>query len=434
LGLFNWSNAVATFLIIIIGLGLEQSVTRRVAISKNADWVITSYFLHTLFVSAVTLTLICLLHYFLKDNEKLSILPYVFLGQAILYIGSPFKQFLNAKERYTPYGVIAVISNITKVVIAVVLILTKSFDINKVIYTIIGCSAFEFIALFAYLKTKMKWQFVFKQIAYFKLLKESVPLYISAIFDSSLSRMDWILLGLISTEIITAEYSFAYRGYEVAKLPLQIIGLVILPKFIRLFPNQFTLSDQRKKDIQNFLSIELFFAFMIVLSLNIIWQPWVAVITNGKYGSTNALIFFILSLCLPLHFFINMLWTLCYAGKKYKQISSITISIAIINIILNLLLIPFLGGLGAAIAYLAATFIQAIVYYYIIHHSLMRFSFIHFLSFAVIGTAAYFISIFATQIVIVRVLIATLVYLFLSVLLKQVNKELLQNLKHYLRR
>lgn len=433
LGLFNWSNAISTFVIIIVGLGLEQSVTRRIAMSKNADWVVSVYFIHTILVSAVTIMVIFFLRLFLND-EKLSILPYVFIGQAVLYLASPFKQFLNAKERYTPYGVISTISNLAKIIIAVILIITQSFDINKVIYTIIGCSAFELMALYFYVKAKMQWQFIFKRSAYFKLVKESIPLYISAIFDSSLSRMDWILLGFLSTGVITAEYSFAYRGYEVAKLPLQIIGLVILPKFIRFFPNEFALSEERKKDIHNFLSLELFFAFLIILSLNIIWQPWISYITNGKYGSSNALIFFIVSLCLPLHFFINMLWTLCYAGKKYKQISSITIFIAIINIVLNIALIPFWGGLGAAIAYLSATFIQAIAYYYIIYKSLMHFSFTRFISFLAIGVAAYFISTFATQIVFARVLIAIVIYLLLSVLLKQVNKEHLQNVKFYLKR
>src|SRR3569833_1734104 len=85
--------------------------------------------------------------------------------------------------------------------------------------------------------------------------------------------------------------------------------------------------------------------------------------TNGKYGASNATEFSILSLCIPLQFFINLLWSLSFGAKRYKQVSSITVICAIGNIILNVLVIHKFGGIGEAAAFLTTMVLQAGLYY-----------------------------------------------------------------------
>src|SRR5205814_650195 len=111
--------------------------------------------------------------------------------------------------------------------------------------------------------------------------------------------------------------------------------------------------------IKRFFVLEMFFGVCLVLCINMLWTPVVVYFTHGKYGVANAMQFFILSCCLPFQFFINLLWTLCFAGKKYRSVSVITIISAVSNLLLNLVLIPLLGGMGAAKAFLIANFIQA---------------------------------------------------------------------------
>jgi O-antigen/teichoic acid export membrane protein len=101
--------------------------------------------------------------------------------------------------------------------------------------------------LIIYLVAKTSFSFKFYFKAYTKLLKESSSQYISVIFDISLSRMDWILLGVMTTSSVLADYSFAYRAYELARLPMLIIAPLILPRFARL------LASGYKIDIECFL-------------------------------------------------------------------------------------------------------------------------------------------------------------------------------------
>src|SRR5690606_35738099 len=102
------------------------------------------------------------------------------------------------------------------------------------------------------------------------------------------------------------------------------------------------------------------------LALNILWSPVMDYITKGKYGTVNHTQFLILSICIPFQFFINMLWSLGFSSRHYKPISIIIGATSILNILLNLFMIPVWGAEGAAIAYLSTTVIQLVLYYLLI--------------------------------------------------------------------
>jgi O-antigen/teichoic acid export membrane protein len=434
-GLISWCIAVSSFITVVLGLGLEQSVVRRVALSKTSFWVVYAFLLHTIISSVIISGILFIIYFFSPDKTgALRYLPWIFFSQALLYIATPLKQYLNAKEKFTPYGIISFVSNLSKTVLAIVLVSKNALTIPAVIYMLIGFSLFELIALLVYVVQKNEFQVAVKRSAYTKLVKESLPLYLASLFDTSLSRMDWILLGLLSTNIATADYSFAYRAYEVAKIPAFIIGPIILPKFVRLFSSNDILDGEKKKQINDLFTIEIFFATCVVLCLNIVWADCVGFITHGKYGSSNSVVFFILSLCLPFQFIINMFWTICYAEKKYREISTVNIITAISNIALNLVLIPIYGGQGAAIAFVSAILIQTAAYYYYVQKSAMSFSFIPLVILIIIAISSYGLSSYITVNIWLRVIIALPLYLLLSLLLKQVGKQHLNTIKLYLKR
>jgi O-antigen/teichoic acid export membrane protein len=234
---------------------------------------------------------------------------------------------------------------------------------------------------------------------------------------------------------VTADYTFAYRAFEVARLPIMIVGPIILPKFARLFnSNNDKLAAQKKRQVNKFFSLEIFFAIFMVLCLNIIWGPGIDLITKGKYGYSNSLIFFILSLCIPLQFTINLLWTLTFSAKRYKSVTIVTFITAVVNIVLDVALIHFYGGAGAAIAFLLSVCIQTAAYTFVVNKFIMRFSLLPLLVLAVAGSIAYAASVYLVPGIWSRIGIAVVVYVVLSLLSKQVGRQHLDILRLYLRR
>jgi O-antigen/teichoic acid export membrane protein len=432
-GIISWTNAVSVFLTTVLGFGLEQVVVRRIAASRGSDWSATVFFVHSITAFIVTFLFLLLLNSIVKSQAGIyKQLTWFFLAQGLIFIGVPLKQFLNAKEQFTPYGVISVISNVCKIAAAWLLVTEGRLYINTVLIILICTATFELCSLIIYLIAKTSFSFKFHFNAYTKLLKESSAQYISVIFDISLSRMDWILLGMMTTSSVLADYSFAYRAYELARLPMLIIAPIILPGFARLLSLNSKVDIGYQKYINSFNIVEIFFAAAIPLILNILWVPLLTLITHGKYGESNSWQFLILSLCIPLQFFINLLWSLSFAAKKYKSVSYITVVCAITNIILNLILITRLGGLGAAIAFFSTTLLQAGLYYRLVCKEIMPVSLRPIIVFTTEAVVIYFISTRLNVHFLIQLVIAVVLYLIITVLSKQISKQHIYNFKHLL--
>ncbi|MBA3828784.1 MAG: oligosaccharide flippase family protein [Taibaiella sp.] len=432
-GIINWSNAVALFLTTLLSFGMEQVMVRRVAASTSSQWPAAAYFFHAIAGSVITSAILFTIGYIIKDNTEFKYLPWFFTAQAIMYIGSPLRQYLNAREKFTPYGIISVISNLLKILLVYMVVKTKVLTIPTVITILLICAALEVAALLFYVLRKTAFTFRFKLIAYKKLVKESLPQFAAVIFDTSLSRMDWILLGLISTAAATADYSFAYKAYEIARLPVIIIAPVILPRFARLLAYENRIDAAKTLFVNQVFAIQMFVAACIPLCMNIVWASWVGTLTQGKYGASNSLQLLILSLCVPLQFIINLLWTLCFSRRMYKAVLYNTIASAIINLVLNLILIPKYGGTGAAIAYLASNIAQVIVYFLISRQKILQFSLTPLVTFSALSIGAYYAGRYLTHTILMHLTVSLCIYVLLSVLLRFINKKHLVVLRTFLR-
>lgn len=434
-GILNWSTAISLFITTILGFGMDQVVVRRMALSKSSDWAAAAFFLHSLVGVVVSFgMMMAILALYGSERRTLVMLPSIFIVQSLVFVAMPFRQFLNAKERFAPYGIISLVSNVLKIVFILYLAPQYKVTLNAVIWLLTATGAAELLFLLVYVKAKFKLSFSFKFTAYKKLVRESSAQYLSVLFDSSLSRMDWILLGLISAQMALADYSFAFRAYEMMKLPIVVIGAVILPRFARMFASGVNVTYDKRHEIRQFLKMEIVLAGFIILVANILWTPVVDAFSSGKYGASNWRVFMILSLCLPLHFLINLFWTLIFSAKKYRYITIATIATAVLNIAFNLVFIPLLGAEGAAIAFALATLVQLLIYAYLTRRKVMSCDLNPLLVTVSILVAAFAAAYFATGNVYLRLVIALGIYLPLVFATKQMGREQISILKSYLRR
>jgi O-antigen/teichoic acid export membrane protein len=428
-GSISWMNALSIFITTILGFGLEQVVIRRIAASQRSDWAAAAFLFHSLTAFFVILAVLALLSLVLQ-GDIYQLLPWFFIAQGLLFMGIPLKQFLNAKEKFTPYGVIAIISNSLRVGGAFYLVSVHQIQVQSIIIVMIGTAGAELLALFVYVITKTDFSFKFRFQAYKKLLKESAAQYLSVIFDMSLSRMDWLLLGLMASKAVLADYSFAYRAYELSRLPMLIIAPVILPRLSRLMASK--PSSELQEQINSFNTSELLLAMLIPLVFNILWTPVVEMITSGKYGATNATEFLVLSLCIPLQFFINLLWSLSFSVKKYKAVSSVTVTCAITNIALNLILIPLFNGIGSAAAFLITNILQAVLYYRLVNKNIMHISLKPFIILLPTALAGWFITGSLNIHFLLKLLLAITLYIVVAVLSRQLSRHTIKNSKQFL--
>lgn len=433
LGIVNWATATSVIITTLLSFGMEQVVFRRIAASQRSDWAAAAYLLHAFIGSLMAFGVLYILSFLLK-KDSIEYLPWFFISQVFIYMGTPLKHFLNAKQRFTPYGIIAIVSNSLKILMALLFLKNGNLNITTVWVTLAVCGLIEIIALLLFVTRYAAFRFTFRFSAYKKLLKESLPQYVSVIFDSSLSRLDWFLIGIIGTNAMTADYGVAYKAFEMGRLPITIIAPVILARFAAVLGGNSTLDEHKKQLIGTIFRIEYFFAALIPLIANLLWVPALDIVYNGKYGDGNAMEFLILSINIPLLFAVNLLWTICFTGKSYRKIAGITISSAVVNLVLNLIFIPQWGGVGAAMAFLLTTVLQLAGYYRLVRKEFFSMP-LHtaFTCIAVAGVA-YFISISVSAKVWLQIPLSVTIYIVGCLLLRQVRLSDRETLKLFFRK
>jgi O-antigen/teichoic acid export membrane protein len=287
------------------------------------------------------------------------------IGKLMIFFSTPFKQLATGLEKFRSLLLMAITSNALRAVALIVFDSMNLLNVQAIVIIFIAGDIAELlVSLFIMQRIlkvplKLKWS----TIEYKKLVHEALPQFGVAIFTSALSRLDWIFLGILSTNVILAEYSFAYKIFEVATLPMLVIAPVLIPRFTKLFHNEpVKVSAAKTADLFVLLRLEIIVASFVALFLNILWVPIIDLITDHKYGSVNQTTILLLSASMPFLYLNNFLWTINFAKGRLKMIFYAFLISFLFNLVGDIVLIPFFSAEGAAIAYLVAIIAQSIVY------------------------------------------------------------------------
>jgi O-antigen/teichoic acid export membrane protein len=238
----------------------------------------------------------------------------------------------------------------------------KQLNANTVIIIFIAGDVAEWLLcwLLARRQVKLRLSFTKYWQPYKKLLKESLPQLGTAIVGSAMARIDWILMGLMGMAIQLADYSFAYKMYELATLPLLVIGPLLIPRFARMYSQ----GEVNTTRFFTLLRLEMVIAAGTILILCILWLPVTEALNLSRYGAVNNSTILLLSASIPFLYLNNLLWTILFVKGKLRLIFYITLVIFLCNLVANLLLIPLYAGKGAAMAYLGAMMLQSMLLLY----------------------------------------------------------------------
>ena len=422
-GEFNWCMAVGSTIIAVSSLGLDLVFVKRIALGENVLTISGIHFFHTLIVGSVLSLAAFVVRQFVPAfTTAHPFFFFVFLNLALANIANSFKLCLNGLEAYKRLAIIALCINTFKFLSIIVLYVSGHFNILNVVFAYSLTSLFEFVLAYFMMSRSLSARVkpLLKVVEYKYFILESLPQLGVVLFDSALARIDWILLGIISTAAATAEYSFAYKIFELAKLPILIIAPVLLTRFSKLFGEDGIISEKHKKEIGFYFKLEMCVVMFIPVILVITWTPLIDYFTDNKYGAVNETNFWILAACVPLHGIINFLWTMGFVQGQLKTILFITITVSVLNIVANALLIPLYGATGSSFAFLACTVIQLLLYLKYINQVQVKLNFGNVL----ISLASAMIAIVIAKAAINNVIFAAMLAVFIHILLTFITKQI----------
>ena len=360
-GQISLAFAVTLAVFNTLSFGIDQITVRKLASGDDPQNILPIYLCHVL-ITGFTFYLLLFLGQFLFGSlSAYNVILFIGAGKLMIYFSTPFKQSAIGLERFKLLAGMSVVSNSVRAIVLIVLAFLHQITLTNVIIVFVGGDVLELIVgtcLFT-LKAPIPISIRWDKSQYIALIKESLPQFGVTVISSALARFDWILIGIVLSAIKLAEYSFAYKVFELSTIPLLAIAPLLIPWFTRLFKD----GNQPDLDRLKFLArIEMVIAAFTIVIINICWAPVIDRITDGKYGLVNVHTIFILTLCIPLQYLTNFLWTINFAKGRLRMIFHAFVITLVVNVIGDLVLIPIFKNEGAAFAYLMGYVAQTAFY------------------------------------------------------------------------
>ena len=351
IGIQSYTYSIANYFVLFAMLGLNNHGNRSIAMVKSdqgkLDKTFTSIYLIQAVMSIIMIVLYIIYIMFFVKNYKI-----IFVIQLMYIIGALFdinwfffgmEQFKITVTRNTIIKLMSVIS---------IFIFVKSEN-DLYLYSLI-------LALGTLISQLILWSFIIRYVKFTKVKFDDVKehiipmlvLFIPAISVSVYKIMDKIMLGAMST---VTEVGFFTNSERVISIPLGIItalGTVMLPKMSNL------LSNGKNKVAQKYINLSLKFSMFISIGsmfglIGVAGNIVPAFLGKGFDRCVNVVS--LLSVTLLFMAWANVIRTQILIPKKKDKVYIVsTLLGAIVNVIINIVLIKKFGAMGATVGTILA--------------------------------------------------------------------------------
>ncbi|MDA3046004.1 flippase [Campylobacter sp. VBCF_06 NA8] len=364
LGIYSFTLSISTYFILFGSLGIALYGKREIAFVQNDKEAYTKLFWELLILRFLSMIVSIVIFYILfvyKINEYSIYYKILLLEMfaAIIDISWFFQGLEEFKKVVIRNTIVKLIS------VACIFIFVKSSDDLSIYFFIyVFGIIFGNLTLWLYLpKFLNKCKFVNLDIK--KHIKPTITLFIPQIAIQVYTVLDKTMIGAIIDD--KSEVGFYDQAQRILKILLTIItalGAVMLPRIASFFAGGET--DKIKEYLEKSFSLVFLLSIPMIFGIFIIADDFVPIF----FGNGFERVAILMCLMSPILLLIGLSNVI---GMQYllptKRQKEFTISIlvgAAINFLINLLLIPTYGALGAAVGTLVAEFCVTFTQFYFV--------------------------------------------------------------------
>ena len=348
-GLLNYTIAYASLFGAIAALGLDGIVIRElVTYREKSDVILGSAFALKVIGSSITFVIAVATIAVLRRGETLTLwlvalAAGAFVFQSLNVIDLVFQS--RVQSQYTVYATNGafLLMSLTKIVLLLVAAPLIAFG-----WTGLGEAAlaavFLMIAYRAKSMTIWKWRASLPVMR--NLLKASWPLMLSGISISIATRIDQVLIGQMLNDRQVGLYSVAARVAEIWYfIPIGIAGSAF-PLLIESKKQSEELYYQR---LQKLYTPLVLLAIAVSLAMTFLSTHVIRLLYGATYAGSARVLTILIWSGVPISF--GCIWSnWMLIENRTKMMFFFQANAAIVNIILNIILIPRFGIMGSAYA------------------------------------------------------------------------------------
>lgn len=360
-GLLNYAMAFVALFGAFSTLGLQGIVVRDlVKEPEDTNSTLGTAFILQLAGAAVTVALIVVAIGWMRPDDDLTKLMVAILGAALIFRSSAVVKYWFESQVQSRY-VVWVENGIFLFMAAIKigLILSKA-SLIAFVWVVLVEAIIVAIGLFAiYIRrTKALYQWSASLSRAKNLLRDSWPLILSGIAVAIYMRIDQIMLGEMIGPEAVGVYSAALRISEVWNMVPMVIVASLFPTIIETKKNNQALYIKRIQQLFN-LMVVISFSIALVITMSGDW------LINFLFGQryTEAASVLVIHIWTGLFVFLGVASGRWYILEGLQRLAFYRTALgAIVNIIMNIFLIPKYGVVGAAWATVMANASAAYIF------------------------------------------------------------------------
>ncbi len=346
-GQYSFAQAVLAYFLLPVSMGLNLIGSREIARDpQTVPYYVNHIFSIRALVSLISFFLLCVLISFMDKDEAVKQVLF-YLGFTIFASAIALDWFFQGVEKMQYIA----FTNTLKQILALSLILiwvNSPGHLPRVgIYQSLSTGVAFLWAMAVYIKWNGRPRFVFDWPVWKDLLKQALPIGVAMVLTTLYYNFDTLMLSYMKNDAIVGWYNGAYRIALTLALPAAVVFNAYLPALSRYKQDeQAGLIVNKYIKTQFYLGIPLGFACFLLapkIILFVFGPQYFHSILPLKFLAWNVLFVYITaSFGHPL-----LAWGL------QNQFTKVIALGAVVNLLLNVLLIPEFGMMGAAVATLA---------------------------------------------------------------------------------
>jgi O-antigen/teichoic acid export membrane protein len=372
-GLFSYAQSFVGLFAIIATLGLDGIVIRELVKNKNIKDTLIGTVFWLKFIGAIIVLIILLVAIQFTSNDQYTNMLIFIIASATIFQSFNIIDFYFQSKVLSKYIVYSnIISLFISSVIKVILILYEA-----------PLVAFAWVILFDSIILALGFIYFFHKNSSFNiknlklkkdiaisLLKDSWPLILSGVVISVYMKIDQVMIKEMMNNEAVGQYSAALRLSEVWYFIPMVIANSLFPAIINAKNQSEKLYYDRLQKLYDFMT---WMAIFIALPMTFL-SDWLINLLFGEeyHQAGNVLMIHIWASVFVFLGVASSKWFISENLQKYSFYRTLTG--AIINILLNYIMIPLYGILGAAMATLISQSIAS--YFFNITNKKLRYTFL----------------------------------------------------------
>ena len=362
LGKYSFVFAFVGIFSILSEFGTSVYMTRELSKDTSlAEEYLGKIFVFKLAVSAVAASLPVIIIIFTNQTSEIKIgILLAAMAMFMYYIAFPFRAVVNAFETQGYQSLYVVTERIIAFVFGI-FVLYKGYGLLALLIVLVLSNASSWFILYRLVsknivRLKIKVDFAFIK----SFLKKSFPFWFTSVFITIYFKIGTVMLSFLKGYAATGWYNASYKIIDaLSVIPVMVITAV--------FPAMSKFYKKNDNLLQMLYEKSFYYLALLALPLGVgatLLADRIILFTYKQSFINSVIVLQILIWALVLIFVNYLMGYLLNSIEKQKLFTYTTGISAVLNIILNFVLIPLYSFIGAAIATVATELFNFIMLYY----------------------------------------------------------------------